>query len=122
MARMSEAVKQAVSEIRPSMVATASKSGKPNVSAKGSLRVLDDEHLIFADTNSLRTIANLLENPQVSIILLNAARLGCRIWGQAEVISSGELIDTMNAHLAQRGLNLTAKHAVKIKVDEAIAF
>jgi len=40
-------------------VATASKTGKPNVSAKGSLRVIDVEHVLFADVASPRTIANI---------------------------------------------------------------
>ena len=35
-------------------VATASKSGMPNVAIKGSLRVLDAEHLVFADLFSLK--------------------------------------------------------------------
>ncbi|MDP2919897.1 MAG: pyridoxamine 5'-phosphate oxidase family protein, partial [Dehalococcoidia bacterium] len=74
MGKLTEAAKQAIGQIRPSLVATASKSGKPNVSAKGSLRVLDDDHVIFADVNSPRTVANIKENPQVAIICLDAAQ------------------------------------------------
>lgn len=118
--KMSEEVKKAVAECGPALVATASKSGRPNVSAKGSLRVLDDEHLVFADVRSPRTIANIRENPQVGIICLNpATRKGCRIWGKAEVISSGELFDKMTKELATR--NMKVNNVVKIAVDEAIA-
>ncbi len=50
--KMSPQVKDAVADCSPALVATASKAGKPNVSAKGSLRVIDDEHLLFADIRS----------------------------------------------------------------------
>ena len=65
MAKLSEEAKKIISEVHPAQVATANKDGKPNVSAKGSFRVLDDEHVIFADLNSPRTVANLRENPQI---------------------------------------------------------
>ncbi len=58
-AKLSADVKKTIGEIHPALVATAAGSGKPNVSAKGSLRVLDDEHLVFADIDSPRTIANI---------------------------------------------------------------
>lgn len=119
--KMSEEVKKAIAECGPALVATASKSGKPNVSAKGSLRVLDDEHLVFADTRSPRTIANLRENPQVGIICLNAAtRKGCRVWGRAEVLSSGELFDKIAKEVAARNMKLN--NVIKITVEEAVAF
>ena len=52
-------------------VATASKSGMPNVAIKGSLRVLDAEHLVFADLFSLKTRKNLEENPQVAVMVFD---------------------------------------------------
>ena len=117
--KMSPEIKKAIAECGPALVATASKSGRPNVSAKGSLRVLDDEHLVFADTRSPGTIANLEENPQVSIICLKAAeRRGCRIWGRAEIITSGDLFNQWTQELAAR--NMKPNHIVKVTVDEAV--
>jgi predicted pyridoxine 5'-phosphate oxidase superfamily flavin-nucleotide-binding protein len=119
--KISQEVKNAIAEYSPALVATVDKAGKPNVSAKGSLRVIDDEHLLFADIRSPRTIANLKENPQVAIICLNpATRKGCRIWGKAEVMTSGELFDQLTKEYADR--NMKVNHAVKITVDDAIAF
>ncbi len=120
MAKLSEEVKRAVAECGPALVATANKAGKPNVSAKGSLRVLDDEYLIFADIHSPRTIANLKENPQVAVLCLNAAtRKGCRVWGIAEILTSGDLFDEMSKEFAAR--NMGVNHLVKIAVEEAVA-
>jgi len=72
MATLSAEAKSLIAEIHPGLVATASKTGQPNVSAKGTFRVLDDEHVLFADVNSPRTMANLAENPQVSVLILDS--------------------------------------------------
>ncbi len=121
MARLTDEAKNAIAEISPSLVATASGTGKPNVSAKGSLRVLDDEHVVFADIASPRTVANIRENPQVSVICLNAAaRTGCRIWGQGNVLNSGELFDQLTAEYAEK--NMVVKHVVKVAVEEVETF
>jgi len=117
MANITEEAKKAIGEIRPSLVATASRSGKPNVSAKGSLRVLDDEHVMFLDVASPRTIANLEENPQAAIICLDTtARKSCRIWGRGEVLNSGELFDKALAEAA--GRNMKVRNVVVVTVDE----
>ena len=121
MAKLTEEAKKAIGAIRPSLVATASKNGKPNVSAKGSLRVLDDEHLLFADVASPRTIANIKENPQVAAICLDAAaRKGCRIWGKGEIFKSGEIFDKIVAEYASK--NMKVRNVVKITVEEVETF
>jgi predicted pyridoxine 5'-phosphate oxidase superfamily flavin-nucleotide-binding protein len=117
MGKLTEEAKKAIGQIRPSLVATASKSGKPNVSAKGSLRVLDDDHVIFADVASPRTVANIKENPQVAVICLDAAnRKSCRLWGKGEVLNSGELFERASGELAGRGMKV--RNVVRITVDE----
>jgi len=118
---MSEEVKKAIKEFGPAIVATANKAGKPNVSAKGSLRVLDDEHVVFADIASPRTIANLRENPQVAILCLNPElRKGCRIWGKAEILTSGEPFEKLKQEYVARKMKVN--NVVKVTVEEAVAF
>ena len=117
MAKLSNEVKTMIAEIRPGIIATASKDGKPNASAKGSFRVLDDNHVIFADINSPRTIANLRENPYVSILVVHPRTLkGCRIWGKGEILNSGPLFDQLNKEFVEKGLKV--KHVVKITVEK----
>ena len=116
MGTLSEEAKKLIGEIHPALIATASKDGKPNVSAKGSFRVLDDDHVVFTDVNSPRTIANLKENPRVSIICLDSNRRSCRIWGTAEVLNSGALYDAAVESMATR--NIKPNNVVKVKVDE----
>ena len=121
MAKLSEEAQKIISEIHPGLIATTGKNGKPNVSPKGSFRVLDDEHVIFSDFASPRTIANLKENPQLSAIVFDpATRKGCRIWGKTEIMESGDLFDTISAESAARKAEL--KHLLKIAVEEVAIF
>lgn len=113
-------LKEAIANIGPAFVATCDKGGLPNVSAKGSFRVLDDEYVVFADVRSPQTITNLKENPLVSAIGLDAAtRKGWRIWGKARVLSTGDLYDRFNREYQSKG---GVKHVVKVKVQKAVVF
>ena len=119
MAKLTEEAKQIISEIRPALIATCNKDGKPNVAAKGSFQVLDDEHVFFAEMGQVNTLANLRENPQLSAIVLDAAtRKSCRIWGKAEVLESGDLFDKVTAAFAPGGMPV--KHVVTVVVEEVI--
>jgi predicted pyridoxine 5'-phosphate oxidase superfamily flavin-nucleotide-binding protein len=121
MTKLTDDAKKAIGEIRPSLVATASGTGKPNVSAKGSFRVLDDEHVVFADIASPRTVANIRQNPQVAVICLDAAaRRGCRIWGKGSILNSGDLFDQLTAEYAEK--NMEVKNVVKVVVEEVETF
>ena len=73
MAKLTEEARKMIAEFHPGLIATASKDGKPNVSPKGSFRVVDDEHVAFADIASPRTVADLQENPQLSALVFDAA-------------------------------------------------
>ena len=118
---LSEEAKALIKDTHPGFIATASLSGRPNVSPKGSLRVLDDEHVVFADIHSPNTITNLVGNPQVAALVFEpSTRHGCRIWGAAEILSSGDLFDQINAELSNR--NMQAKHIVVVSVDEFMVF
>jgi hypothetical protein len=49
---LTDDMKQMIARIRLCYVATVTPDGKPNLSPKGSIKVLDGEHLIFADIAS----------------------------------------------------------------------
>lgn len=120
--KLTEELKRLITEGMPAMVATADRNGRPNVSPKGSLRILDDETLCFGDVASPRTTANLRENPQVAILCFNpASRRGCRIWGKAEVLSSGPLFDQVSRETLERR-RAVVRNVVRITVEEASAF
>lgn len=120
--KLTEEAKKAIETNRPCLVATASKTGKPNVSAKGSIQVLDDEHLTFVDVASPRTIKNLMENPQVAVICLDLpTHKGCRVWGRGEILSSGELFNKVSAAMAARSPR-KVNNIVKVTIEEVEIF
>jgi len=100
-------------------VATCSKAGQPNVTPKGTLKFLDDQHVIFADLFSLKTRQNLLENPRVAVTVIDAGTgKGYQLKGQAELLTSGPLFEEMAQQLKGSPKGLPAlKYLVKIAVD-----
>lgn len=121
MFKLNDELKEAISRIKPAMVATASKEGKPNVSPKGSLRVFDEEHLMFVDLRSPHTMMDLKENPYVSMIGYDpATRKGWRVWGQVdEILTSGDLYDQAAREYASKG---KVNHVVKVLVEKGVVF
>jgi predicted pyridoxine 5'-phosphate oxidase superfamily flavin-nucleotide-binding protein len=83
-------MKRVVAFQRLGFVATVCADGTPNLSPKGTLRVLDDHHLMFADIRSPGTIANLRSNPSVEINVVDPlVRKGYRFKGRGEIVERG---------------------------------
>src|SRR6476661_8464915 len=64
---LTDEMKRVVEKQRLGFVATVCADGTPNLSPKGTLRVLDDDHLMFADIRSPGTVANLRTNPSIEV-------------------------------------------------------
>lgn len=102
-------------------VATAASDGTPNTTPKGSLRVLDDQHLLFADLFSGKTRQNLEQNPKVAVTVIDmATSAGFQFKGTAELISSGPLYEEVATALQQRFDALPAPRYVVTIAVEAI--
>jgi hypothetical protein len=100
-------------------VATASRDGVPNVTPKGTLKLLDENHVLFADLFSLKTRKNLEENAKVAVTVVDAATAkGYQLKGTAEVITSGPLFDETSKQLKESPKGLPPlHHLVKITVE-----
>ena len=64
---ITEEVKNFVNFQKLGYVATVSNDNTPNLSPKGTIIVLDESHLVFADIQSPKTIENLEHNPSIEI-------------------------------------------------------
>jgi predicted pyridoxine 5'-phosphate oxidase superfamily flavin-nucleotide-binding protein len=96
MATLTEDMKRVVHEQQLGYVATICPDGTPNLSPKGTTRVWDDDHLMFADIRSPRTIANLKHNPAIEINVVDwFTRKGYRFKGIGTVIEAGTLFDEL---------------------------
>jgi predicted pyridoxine 5'-phosphate oxidase superfamily flavin-nucleotide-binding protein len=106
MAMLTVDMKRVIREQRLCYVATVCPDGTPNLSPKGTITVWDDDHLIFADIRSPRTIVNLKHNPSIEINVVDwFTRKGYRFKGIATVIESGSRFDELVAFYSQLGLS-----------------
>lgn len=90
MGMLTEEMKRLVRAQRLGYVATVAPDGSPNVSPKGSLTVLDDDNLVFADIDSPHTLQNLSTNPRTEINVVDPfTRKGYRFRGRGEILRAG---------------------------------
>jgi predicted pyridoxine 5'-phosphate oxidase superfamily flavin-nucleotide-binding protein len=71
MAKITDEMARMIAELRLCYVATVTPDGRPNLSPKGSLRVVDGDHLAFADIMSPQTMRNLKSNPYAEINIVS---------------------------------------------------
>jgi uncharacterized protein len=120
MATLSEDMKRMVSALRLCYVATVTPEGRPNLSPKGSLKVLDDEHLAFADIMSPQTMRNLAKNPYIEVNMVDPfLRRGYRFKGVCEVHREGPIFDDVANELWNReGRQYPVNAVVRIKIEQ----
>ena len=98
-------------------VATVSSDGTPNLSPKGTIAILDDSRLVFANIRSPKTIENLTNNPSIEINVIDPfSRMGYRFKGLANILSDGEDFENILDYFKQKGIKSTISHIVLIDV------
>jgi uncharacterized protein len=92
MGLISADMKRVVEEQCLGFVATVCPDGTPNLSPKGTTTVWDADHLVFANIRSPGTLANLRQNPNVEVNVVDPfVRKGYRFKGVASVLESAKL-------------------------------
>jgi uncharacterized protein len=122
MAKITDEMARMIAELRLCYVATVTPDGRPNLSPKGSLRVVDGDHLVFADIMSPQTMRNLKENPYVEINIVHPfLRRGYRFKGRCDIFTEGETFDLVANELWQReGRQYPVNAVVRIEVETAL--
>lgn len=122
MGMLTEDMRRVVREQRLGFVATVCPDGTPNLSPKGTLSEWDDDHLVFADINSPRTVANLRHNPAIEINVVDAlSRKGYRFKGTGTVLTEGPRFEEIVAAFRRRGSTSTIRQVVMVRVERAVA-
>ena len=114
------------------MLGTMGKDG-PNISPKGSMIVLDDDHLAYWERSKQSALENLQNNPKVVVMYSNKAAFESgalkhpggifRFYGTAEIHERGEFRDKIRTMLQEREINHEGAEegfAVVIKLDRAV--
>lgn len=100
------------------IIATASNDGTPNIGPKGSVHVIDEETLGYAEGTGEKTLRNLQQNPKVAVLVVNREKGdGYQIKGKAELGSTGDFFEQVARRQEQRK-RPRPKYAVKIKIEE----
>lgn len=123
---LSDDMKRVVQQQRLAYVATVCSDGSPNLSPKGTIRVWDDSHLVFADICSPGTMENLAHRPTVEINVVDAfARRGYRFKGQASILSEGPVFESAmqlysnGEQGTQNGIAARIQSIVLVEVEQA---
>ena len=119
MVKMPVEVKETLEKQKPIPIATASKSGVPNVVFVGLLKIVDDETLMLADNFFNKTAQNLMENPKIAILCYNSeTKKSFQIKGNVTLCKEGENFATMKAWVHGINDKLPAKACVMVKITE----
>ena len=118
---ITEKIRKFVSQQKLGFVATVSPDGTPNLSPKGTISVLDENTLAFANIRSPQTIENLEKNPSVEINIVDPfSRRGYRFKGMAKIISDGEEYNKILLSYKQNGVKTTIKSIVIVNVKQIL--
>ena len=118
---LTDDMQRVVRQQRLGFVATVCPDGTPNLSPKGTTTVWDDDHLIFADIRSPRTIANLKRNPAIEVNVVDPmVRKGYRFKGTATVLSEGPLFEQILGFYREHGSTSPIRSIVLVKVERAL--
>ena len=119
MAIITEKIKNFVNFQKLGYVATISADNTPNLSPKGTIIVLDESSLAFADIHSPQTVENLKRNPSIEINVVDPfSRRGYRFKGIAEIISTGDKFDKIISHYKETGVKSSIKTIITVKIEK----
>ena len=117
MITISEEIKNFVNSQKLGYVATVSKDGTPNLSPKGTIVVMNESTLAFADIRSPQTIQNLQDNPSVEINVIDPfQRLGYRFKGEGKIINEGSEFDKILDYYKNAGIKSKINSVVVVDV------
>ena len=118
---ITEKIGKFISQQKLGFVATVSPNGTPNLSPKGTISVLDENTLVFANIRSPQTIENLEKNPSIEINIVDPfSRRGYRFKGIAKIISDGEEYKKILLSYKQNGIKTTIKSIVMVNVKQIL--
>ena len=116
---ITEKIKNFVNFQKLGYVATISADNTPNLSPKGTIIVLDESYLAFADIHSPQTVENLKRNPVIEINIVDPfSRRGYRFKGIAEIISTGDKFDKIISHYKETGVKSSIETIITVKIEK----
>lgn len=121
MAKMTPRMKEIFQKQQDIVLATATKTGKPNVIVVGAKKIIDDETILISDQYFDKTLANIRENPQVAVTFWERTE-GYQLKGSVTLKTSGPVFEETARWIDETGkkfnVPLKSKGAVIVKIEE----
>ena len=116
---ITDEIKKFVNFKKLGYVATVSNDNTPNLSPKGTIMVLDEFHIAFANIQSPNTVENLKHNSSIEVNVVDPfSRRGYRFKGTAEVVSSGDKFDKIISYYKTSGVKSSIKSVILVKIEK----
>ncbi len=95
---------------------TCSKGGIPNVCYVGAKFLTDDGTIVIVDNYMLKTKDNVLENPNISLLMRRGGE-AYQLKGHCTYVTEGDIYEEARKWMKARGEKYPAKGALIIEVE-----
>lgn len=102
MVNIPDNVKRAIVKQDVFPVATSTTTGIPNVAYVKYLKVLDDHRILIGDNYFDKTKENIVNNKQLSFVVLDEEKGSFQIKGTAERLTKGELFEQVQQWVSEK--------------------
>lgn len=117
--KLTKEIRDDMSKQKTYSLATASKSGIPNVVPIGLLFARDDENVWIVDNFMKKTLSNLRENPQAAFFVWNPeSKESYQVKGTVSIEDSGKDYEEARSIAHSRKETLPAKNLLKFRVKD----
>ena len=119
MVKLTDEMKAVFAKNKIFPVATASKSGVPNVAPIAFVQIAGDDTIWLGDNYMVKTLANVRENPKMAIHFWDPDTKKCfQVKGTVEVKTSGPDYDKVKAMIKAKNEKYPAKSLLVLKITE----
>lgn len=119
MVALSGEIKEVFGKAKVMPMATASKSGVPNVAPMASIRLVADDTIWIMDNYMQKTLENLKENPVVALYFYDPDSKRCfQVKGATEVKTSGPEYEQFRDQVKAKSDKYPAKSLIIIKITD----
>ena len=103
---MRSSIDNALDNGTPCVLATASPTGEPGVSLRGSVMAYDDESLAYWDRTQRAGLEHVEANPKVVVMYRDPkARLAWKFYGEATIYREGSVRDAIMARVVEQEMS-----------------
>ncbi|MCK9297459.1 pyridoxamine 5-phosphate oxidase [Methanoculleus sp. YWC-01] len=119
MVALSGEIKEIFTKTKVMPMATASKSGVPNVAPMASIQLVADDTVWIMDNYMVKTLDNLKENPVVALYFYDQDTKRCfQVKGDTEIKTSGPDYEKFRDQVRTKGHQYPAKSLIVIKITD----